>query len=181
MGEKRSRWDQIVQLRRGIVRRQESHTQNGLRDSQTRDHDPGAHAHQEEPLQILWPLQHGVPEEHQGSIVEVNFQAEQPVENVRRDGIKNLDQGKPKKNHQGNKEGKFGDVHLAAPLGKIKRKINHADKEILGKKNGHAVAEVFAREVFKQEPDNKQKDAAAPVIQDVDSHGGHHQAQPKHD
>ena len=95
--------------------------------------------------------------------------------------IEDLDEGKRKKNPERNEEWSLEYIHFPPAFCEIERKVGNGNQKILGKIDRHAVAKILAGEVLKQEPDQEQKNAAAPIIEDMNDERNHHQAQPEHD
>ena len=66
-------------------------------------------------------------------------------------------------------------------LGHVIGNVGDADQKVLGEKDGHAVAHVFAGKVLEEQPDEEEEHAGAPIIQDMHHHRAHDDAEPEHD
>ena len=86
-----------------------------------------------------------------------------------------------KKSAERNEERRLENVHFLPAFCEIERKIGNGNQEILGKIHRHAVAKILAGEILKQEPNQEYKNAAAPIIQDMNNERNHDQTQPEHD
>src|SRR4029077_10007699 len=146
-------------------------------NSQTGDHDPHNQTHPEKAIQILRAIQHRVTEKHQRDIVEIEFQPQQTVHDVRGECIEDFDESERSKKPERNEERRLENVHFPPPFCEIKRKVGHGDQEILVKVHRHAVAKILAGEVLKQEPNQEYENATAPIIEGMHNERNHNQTQ----
>src|SRR5882762_6372888 len=116
---------QHVQFQLKLVRGQKGYAQHRLRYSEASDHNSRQDIHNQESFEILWSLQHGVPEKDQRSIVKVDLQTQQSVKNTRRPRVENLNDCEPEEKGKRQKERDLEDFYLAFAFCDIVRHIGN--------------------------------------------------------
>src|SRR5262249_1058087 len=108
----------------------------------------------------------------QRNIQEVQFQAQKTVKDASGAWIEDLANRKPDYQQERDKKRRLEcrDILSASACGK-ERDVHKYDQEILRKVNSHIVSKVFTYEVFEEEPAEKNVEALAPVVQNLDGKG----------
>src|SRR5258708_37493708 len=151
---------------------QERMSQDGLRNSEgSNDYDEN-HIYEEKMTQLLFGIEQGIAYEQQGNIVKKEFQAQNPVHQIRRGRIKDLQHSKPDKQKDRQKEGRPERRDLFSPIGQKKSEIDNKSQNVLGEIDRHVVAQVFSCKILEQKPSQKKIQALAPTIQHGDHEGG---------
>ena len=145
--------------------------QNGLHDSEPADHDGENHIDDEKAPQILFGIEQRIAYENERNIVEIQFQAERSNGQVRRRGIENLEHAKPDEHHQRQEKARPEGLHFFPADGSDESDIDDGDEEVFAKIDRHVVAEILARQIFKEKPSQEEIQAVAPVIEDGNHDG----------
>ncbi len=162
---------ELLQILRRSGRIQERMAQNGLHDSEPADHDGENHIDDEKAPQILFGIEQRIAYENERNIVEIQFQAERSNGQVRRRGIENLEHAKPDEHHQRQEKARPEGLHFFPADGSDESDIDDGDEEVFAKIDRHVVAEILARQIFKEKPSQEQIEAVAPVIEDGNHDG----------
>jgi len=110
-------------------------------------------------------LNESIAHEHQGNVVKVQLQTEDPVENTGRIRIEALEHSQPEKKAQEKPERGAEKLRFLCADRDKKRKVYDRDEYILPEINGHVVAHVLPNEVFKEQPDEESIRARTPIPQ----------------
>src|SRR5260370_3422834 len=156
----------------GLLGDQERMPEDGLHNSEgSNDYDEN-HIYEEKMTQLLFGIEQGIAYKQQGNIVKKEFQAQNPVNQVRRGRIKDLHHSKPDK--QKDRQEKRGPERrdLFSPIRQKKSEIDNESQDVLGEIDRHVVAQVFSCKIFEQEPSQEEIEAVAPTIQHGDYEGG---------
>src|SRR5260370_4295055 len=151
---------------------QERMPQDGLHNSEgSNDYDEN-HIYEEKMTQLLFGIEQGIAYKQQGNIVKKEFQAHNPVHQIRRGRIKDLHHSKPDKQKDRQKKRGPERRDLFSPIGQKKSEIDNESQNVLGEVDRHVVAEIFSCKIFEQEPGQEEIEAVAPTIQHGDYERG---------
>src|ERR1017187_2822114 len=105
--------------------------------------------------------------EHQRNVVEICLDTQEPVKNVGRVRIEHLCNAHPKENNQPKQERRLENEQPPPALRNQHGNIGHADDYFFPKKHEQTIAYVLADQILKNQPDEENKNADAPVLQDI--------------
>src|SRR5260370_7021406 len=127
--------------------------------------------------QLLFRIEQGIPDKQQGNKVKKELKAQNPVHQIRRGRIEELNNSKPEKKKNGQKKGRPERRDLFPPIGHEKGEIDNKCQNVLGEIDRHVVAEVLSCKIFEQQPGQEEIEAVAPTIQHADDEGVGHENQ----
>src|SRR5580704_19386996 len=94
-----------------------------------------------------------IAHEHQGNVVKVQLQAEEPVENTGRIWIEALEHSQPEKKAQEKPKRGVEKLRFICADRDEKRKVYDCSEYVFPEINGHVLAHVLPQQVFKEQPD----------------------------